>query len=122
MGMKRVALVMCSEPEQQACSAEEWWACGPQDVAQGHLCFPPHDARVLSLQLRPTLYDPTDCSPPGSSVLGFSRQEHWAGLPCPSPGDLPKPGIEPTSLKSPALASRLFTTSATWEPSLSPQV
>ena len=35
-----------------------------------------------------------DCSPPGSSVHGFSRQGHWDGLPIPSPGDLPKPGIE----------------------------
>ena len=37
-----------------------------------------------------------DCSPPGSSV-GFSRQEFWSGLPFPSPGDLPNPGIEPGS-------------------------
>ena len=32
--------------------------------------------------------------------LGFSRQEHWSGLPFPSPGDLPDPGIKP---RSPAL-------------------
>jgi len=30
--------------------------------------------------------------------MGFSRQEHWSGLPFPSPGDLPNPGIEPGSL------------------------
>ena len=30
--------------------------------------------------------------------MGFSRQEYWSGLPFPSPGDLPDPGIEPTSL------------------------
>ena len=30
--------------------------------------------------------------------MGFSRQEYWSGLPCPSPGDLPDPGIEPASL------------------------
>ena len=30
--------------------------------------------------------------------LGFSRQEHWSGLPFPSSGDLPDPGIEPESL------------------------
>ena len=30
--------------------------------------------------------------------MGFSRQEHWSGLPCPTPEDLPNPGIEPTSL------------------------
>ena len=47
--------------------------------------------------------------------MGFPRQEYWSGLPFPSPGDLPNPGIEPTSLRSPALAGRFFTTSATWE-------
>ena len=46
---------------------------------------------------------------------GFSRQEHWSGLPCPPPGDLPYPGIKPPSLTSPALAGGFFTTSATWE-------
>ena len=45
----------------------------------------------------------------------FSRQEYWGGLPFPTPGDLPDPGIEPTSLVSPALASGFFTTSAAWE-------
>ena len=29
--------------------------------------------------------------------MGFSRQEYWSGLPCPSPGDLPDPGIKPGS-------------------------
>ena len=47
--------------------------------------------------------------------MGFSRQEYWSGLPFPSPGDLPDPGIEPVSLMSPALAGRFFTTSTTWE-------
>ena len=47
--------------------------------------------------------------------MGFSSREYWSGLPCPSPGDLPDPGIEPSSLVSPALADRFFTTSATWE-------
>ena len=45
---------------------------------------------------------------------GFSRQEYWSGLPCPSPRDLPNPGIEPESFKSPALGG-FFTTRATWE-------
>ena len=48
-------------------------------------------------------------------ALGFPRQEYWSGLPFPSPGDLPNPGIEPGPLTSPALAGRLFTTSNTWE-------
>ena len=38
-----------------------------------------------------------DYSLPGSSVHGFSRREYWSGLPFPSPGDLPDPGIEPSS-------------------------
>ena len=46
--------------------------------------------------------------------LGFSRQEYQSGLPCPPPGDLPDPGIEPRSLTSPALAGGIFTTYATW--------
>ena len=42
--------------------------------------------------------DPMDCSPPGSSVQGFSRQEYWSGVPFSSLGDLPNIGIEPRSL------------------------
>ena len=38
------------------------------------------------------------CQAPLSTA--FSRQEHWSGLPCPPPGDLPNPGVEP---RSPAL-------------------
>ena len=45
-----------------------------------------------------------------SLFVGFSRQEHWSGLLCPPPGHLPDPGIEPMSLKSPALAGEFFTT------------
>ena len=62
------------------------------------------------LQLCPTLCDPMDHSLPLS--VGFSRQEYWSGLPFPSPADLPDPGIKPTSLMSPALAGRFFTTGA----------
>ena len=47
--------------------------------------------------------------------LEFSRQEYWSGLPFPPPGDLPEPGIQPTSLISPALAGWFFTSSVTWE-------
>ena len=53
-------------------------------------------------QSRPTLCDPMDCRLPGQS-MGFPRQEHWIGLPLPSPGDLPHPGIKPASPVSPAL-------------------
>ena len=44
--------------------------------------------------------------------MGFPRLAYWSGLPFPSPGNLPEPGIE---LASSALAGKFFTTSATWE-------
>ena len=47
--------------------------------------------------------------------MGFSRQEYWSGLPCRLLGDLPDPGTEPASLKSPDLAGWFFTTNTTWE-------
>ena len=51
----------------------------------------------------PTLCNPKDCSPPGSSVRGFPRQEYWSGLPFPAPGYLLDPRIKPASPESPAL-------------------
>jgi len=48
-----------------------------------------------------------NCSPSGPSVHGILQEEYWSGLPFPSPGELPDPGIEPVS---PALAGRFFTT------------
>ena len=45
--------------------------------------------------------------------MEFSRQEYWSMLPFPTPGDLPDPGIKPTSLESPALAGGFFSTGAT---------
>ena len=45
--------------------------------------------------------------------MEFSRQEHWSGLPFPSPGDLPDPGIKLSSL---ALAGRRFTTVPSGKP------
>ena len=47
--------------------------------------------------------------------MGFPRQEYWSGLPFPSPGVLPDPGIE---LTSPALAGGFFTTEPPEKPSL----
>ena len=46
-----------------------------------------------------------DCSLQTALFMGFSRQEYWNGLPFPPPGNLPDPGIEPTS---PALAGRFL--------------
>ena len=44
-----------------------------------------------------TLYHPVDGSLSGSIYMGFLRQKYWSGLPFPSPGDLPKLGIDPIS-------------------------
>ena len=74
-----------------------------------------HIAYVLSrfshVQLCAALWTAA-CQAPLS--IGCSRQEHWSGLPCLSPGDLPEPGMETVSVRV-ALAYRFFTTSTTWE-------
>ena len=60
---------------------------------------PPCFVCAKSLQSCLTLCDPMDyktCQGPLS--LGFSRQEYWSGLSCPPSGDLPDPGIKPTSI------------------------
>ena len=45
----------------------------------------------------------------------LSKQEYWSGVPFPTPGALPNPGIKPASLASPTLTGGFFTTSAAWE-------
>ena len=54
--------------------------------------------KVLVGQLCLTSHDPTDCSLPGSSIMGFPQHKYWNELPFPSPGDLPDPVIKPRSL------------------------
>ena len=54
---------------------------------------------MLSGSACPTPYNPKDCSLPGSSVHGFSRQEYWSGFPFPTLRDLSEQVIKP---KSPA--------------------
>ena len=64
-----------------------------------------------SLQSYPTLCNPWTVAHQAPLSMGFSRQEYWSGLPCPSPGDRP----ELTSLMSPVLTGGFFTTSSTQE-------
>ena len=61
-------------------------------------------------QLSPTLWNPTDCSPPCSSVHGIFQARVLEWLPFPTPGDLSVPGFKPLPLVSPALAGGFFTT------------
>ena len=63
-----------------------------------------------------TLLWPHGLARQASLSVGFPRQEYWSGLPFFSPGDLPNPGIKPTS---PALAGGLFTTEPPGKPSTS---
>ena len=65
---------------------------------------------MLVTQSSLTLSDSMDCSLPGSSVDGILQARILEWVAFPSPGDLPNPGIEPTSLMSPALADRFFAT------------
>ena len=51
--------------------------------------------------------------------MGFSRQEYWSGLPFPSPGDLPDPGIEP---RSPALQADALTSEPPGKPKNSTEI
>ena len=74
---------------------------------------------VKALQSCPTLWDSMDCSPPGSSIHGILQTGIWEWIAFPSPGDLPKPGIESTSRQSSLMARGYFTTSATQQ---APQV
>ena len=65
----------------------------------------------LGAQSCPTLCDLWTVAHQGPPSMGFSRQEYWSGLPFPSPGDLPNPGIEPRS----HIAGRRFNLCATRE-------
>ena len=82
----------------------------PHPVPLGLLC--------VCAQLHPTFWlfvTPWTVARQAPLSTGFPRQEYWSGLPCPPPGDLPDPGIEPSSPSSPALARGFFAASATRE-------
>ena len=96
------------QSERQSLSSPFWTPCSavtslPQELKCMHV-------HAKSLQSCPTLCDPLDCNPLGSSVYGIlqARILEWIAMPFPSPGDLPDPGVEPTPLMSPALAGRFF--------------
>ena len=70
-----------------------------------------------SLQSRPTLCDPMDCTCHAPLSMRLSRQEQWSGLPCPPPGALLNPGIESAS----PVSSAFQMDSLTIEPPGKPQ-
>ena len=73
-------------------------------VFLSHVCV----LHAKSLQSYPALCDHMDCSLQISLSMGFSMQGYWSGLPFPSPEDLPNPGIQPTSLTTPAFTGGFF--------------
>ena len=75
------------------------------------------DVKSLSrVRLFATPWTAAQQAPP---FMGFSRQEYWSGLPFPSSGDLPNPGIEPESL---ALAGTFLTTEPPEKPDVNTQL
>ena len=64
----------------------------------------------MHAQSCPTLCDPVDCSPPGSSLHGTFQARILERFPLSISGDLPDPGIKPSSPVSPTPAGRFFTT------------
>ena len=74
------------------------------------LFFSASSAAAKSLQLYPTLCDPIDTAHQAPPSLGFSRQEHWSGLPFPSPGNLLNLGIKPRAptLQADSLPTELW--------------
>ena len=75
----------------------------------------PHQSETESevVQLCLTLCDPWTVAHQAPLSMGFSRQEYWSGLPFPSPGDLPDPGIE---FRSPTLQADALTSAPPGKP------
>jgi len=91
---------LTSTSEQASAGRQaEWLRCPVNQLVPGkeHLQLGIQSLPAKLLQFCLTLPNPTDSSPPDSSVHGISRQEYWSGLPCPLPGDLLVPGINPLS-------------------------
>ena len=74
--------------KQGLCMNLEGWdgeGNGKEFQKGGDICMYAAAAAAKSIQSYPTLCNTIDGSPTGSPSLGFSRQEHWSGLPLPSP-------------------------------------
>ena len=101
-----VVLIMENIPRVLGGLAETWTKPNVCVCVCVCVCVHTRACAHTGTQLCPTLCDPMDCSPSGSSVHE---------LPFPSPWDLSNLGIELKSLASPALAGEFFTTNTTWE-------
>ena len=89
------------------------WSSWPRDRTRvSYICLhwqagrPPGKSSVRSHSHIPLSVTPWAVTRQAPLAAGGPRQEHWSGLPRPTPGDLPDPGIEPTPFMSPLLAGR----------------
>ena len=118
----------CLQPQAKALTEEKltsicgrgchWYQLtdGRQHKQPGMLC---EFGKCVCAQVAQVMSDseiPWTTAHKATLSMGFSRQESWSGLPFPSPGDLPNPGIEPVS---PALADGFFTTESPGKPKYS---
>ena len=104
-GLQSMESVITQRPNNKLWDAKIWLICPRSHswtvIKLGLDCnwSSPHltaaAAAAKSLQSCPTLCDPMDCSCQAPLSMGFPRQGYWSGLPFPSPGDLPDPGIDP---------------------------
>ena len=108
MWLRRKRILPAEDKSAHSVERQRWPALG--SLAGWGRTWLPLVCLCVCAWSRLALWGPMDCSPLGSSVHGFSRQECLSGLPFPTPGDLPDLGIEPLSLGSPALAGGFFTT------------
>ena len=93
---------------------------GAQELGAGEprrrLLSNPVSPHVLSLSRVRPFATPGTVALKNPLSVGFPRKEFWSRLPCPPPGDLPHPGIEPKSPVSPAVAGEFFTTEPSGKP------
>ena len=90
----------------------------PYQVFVDHICLVVHHVCLVHhICLSSVCFFATPWTVAHQTLLsmGFFRQENWSGLPCPPSRHIPDPGIEPTSLTSPALAGGFLIISTTWE-------
>ena len=101
----RVELEQCAQGDRKGITNR---LLRPKGTMEGSL-RPCDDDRVKSLSHVQLFVTPWTVAYQASPSVGFSRQEHWSGLPFPPAGDLPHPEIEPTSVIASALAGGFFT-------------
>ena len=96
-------------------SSSRKWSISPHPLSMHSSDFLSKGEACGLSHVRPTV-TPQTVAHQALLSMKFSRQEYWSGLPFPPPGDLPHPGMEPTSLVSPVLAGGFFTTEPPGKP------